>query len=168
MKTVLTREMKELIKSVKTIVDNNKIVIFDIDGTLSDPSHRIHFITQQNPKDWDSFYNECEKDSPIYPIIRIAQLFNSFGFPIYLFTGRDIITKEKTEKWLLNNKIYYDLLKMRPHGNYRPDHELKLEWFNELRLKPKDILCVFEDRSRVVKEWRDLGIICLQVADGDF
>jgi FMN phosphatase YigB (HAD superfamily) len=33
------------------------IYIFDIDGTLADISHRLHFI-QQEPKDWRGFYSE--------------------------------------------------------------------------------------------------------------
>ena len=31
-----------------------------------------------------------------------------------------------------------------------------------------NVLGVFEDRDRVVKMWRDLGITCFQVAEGDF
>lgn len=33
-----------------------KYVIVDIDGTVADLSHRIHFIEGEK-KDWDSFYN---------------------------------------------------------------------------------------------------------------
>jgi hypothetical protein len=31
-----------------------------------------------------------------------------------------------------------------------------------------DILCIFEDRDRVVKMWRDNGYTCIQVNSGDF
>lgn len=37
-----------------------KYVIVDIDGTVADLSHRIHFIEGEK-KDWDSFYNNVEK-----------------------------------------------------------------------------------------------------------
>jgi len=40
-----------------------KTVIFDIDGTLSDNSHRQHFLEQKH-KDWEGFFKECEKDKP--------------------------------------------------------------------------------------------------------
>jgi hypothetical protein len=29
-------------------------------------------------------------------------------------------------------------------------------------------MCTFDDRDKVVKMWRDNGIICFQVAPGDF
>jgi hypothetical protein len=31
-----------------------------------------------------------------------------------------------------------------------------------------DILCIFDDRDKVVKMWRSNGIACFQVAPGDF
>jgi hypothetical protein len=61
--------------------------------------------------------------------------------------------------------INSDDLIMRPSGNYTPDHLLKIEM-----AKPflNQITLVFEDRNKVVKMWRDLGICCCQVAEGDF
>lgn len=32
----------------------------------------------------------------------------------------------------------------------------------------KEILCVLDDRNKVVKMWRELGLTCLQMAEGDF
>jgi phosphoglycolate phosphatase-like HAD superfamily hydrolase len=40
-----------------------KTVIFDLDGTLCDISHRLHFIENGN-KDWDGFYAACPDDVP--------------------------------------------------------------------------------------------------------
>jgi hypothetical protein len=34
--------------------------------------------------------------------------------------------------------------------------------------KKDRILCVFDDRQKVVDMWRDNGIDCFQVAPGDF
>jgi len=34
--------------------------------------------------------------------------------------------------------------------------------------KRKDILCVFDDRQKVVDMWRKNGITCFQVNYGDF
>jgi len=30
------------------------------------------------------------------------------------------------------------------------------------------LVAVFDDRDRVVKMWRDVGVTCFQVADGEF
>ena len=39
-------------------------IIFDIDGTLMDVEHRVHFL-QQEPKDWESFNQNMINDTPI-------------------------------------------------------------------------------------------------------
>ena len=44
-----------------------RFVIFDIDGTLADTSHRAHYM-QQKPKNWKSFFDECHLDPVKEPI----------------------------------------------------------------------------------------------------
>jgi hypothetical protein len=39
------------------------IYIFDIDGTLADISHRLHFI-QQESKDWKAFLQPAQMTFP--------------------------------------------------------------------------------------------------------
>ena len=39
---------------------HKKVAIIDIDGTISNPSHRLHYITQ-SPKNYDEFYNMAMK-----------------------------------------------------------------------------------------------------------
>jgi FMN phosphatase YigB (HAD superfamily) len=39
-------------------------IIFDIDGTLMDISHRKHFV-DGDKKDWQAFKNATIKDTPI-------------------------------------------------------------------------------------------------------
>lgn len=79
--------------------------------------------------------------------------------------GMETVKKE-TVQWLKNNKVPYTSLRMRPENDYTPDDELKRQWLKDLN---KDqILCVFDDRSKVVKMWRDEGLTCFQVAPGDF
>lgn len=58
-------------------------------------------------------------------------------------------------------------LKMRQHGIKEQDHYLKQKWFCAASPSHQPTVA-FEDRSRVVQMWRDLGVICFQVADGDF
>jgi hypothetical protein len=47
------------------------------------------------------------------------------------------------------------------------DDVLKLRWVEELGIKAK-VLCIFEDRQRVVDAWRRAGYTCFQVAPGNF
>ena len=61
--------------------------------------------------------------------------------------------------------LYGELLYMRKDGDTRPDYVIKPELVKDFI---DDIYMVFEDRDQVVKMWRDLGITCLQVANGDY
>ena len=62
---------------------------------------------------------------------------------------------------------------MRPTGHpfkWMPDDKLKQQWLDTLFPgdKKNDIVCVFDDRYKVVKMWRENGLDCFQVAEGNF
>ena len=59
---------------------------------------------------------------------------------------------------------------MRGKGDYTPDEVLKLKWYNTfLSTDERDrLVCIFDDRDKVVKMWRGLGVTCLQGNYGDF
>lgn len=41
-------------------------IVFDIDGTLANASHRMPYITNPNePKNWDAFFDGVVDDEPI-------------------------------------------------------------------------------------------------------
>jgi hypothetical protein len=57
---------------------------------------------------------------------------------------------------------------MRTEGDHRSDDIVKKEIY-EKRIAPQyDVVIVFDDRDKVVKMWRDLGLLCGQVYYGDF
>ena len=49
---------------------------------------------------------------------------------------------------------------------YISDEILKEKWL--LEIGKKNIMCVFDDRTKIVNMWRRNGINCFQVAEGDF
>ena len=57
---------------------------------------------------------------------------------------------------------------MRGEGDHRSDDVTKGEIYMNCIEPWYDVVCVFEDRNRVVKMWRDLGLLVAQVYDGDF
>ena len=85
-----------------------------------------------------------------------------------IFSGRDDISKKETVDWLENYGIISNTLRMRKHGDNTPDQILKKMWLEELFPDKSDILCVFDDRDKVVKMWRAEGLTCFQVAEGKF
>lgn len=145
------------------------IYIFDLDGTLADLTHRLHYISGEK-KDWKMFFDACYGDTPIRDIVN---LYNKIAFPnlceMWIVSGRNSSAAWDTVIWLKECGIQYNRLFMRSDGDFRPDHVLKEEWLNSLpELIRNHISCVFEDRKSVVDMWRRNGITCCQVADGDF
>ncbi|WP_227254813.1 c-type cytochrome [Frigoriglobus tundricola] len=57
-----------------------KAVIFDIDGTLADLTHRLHHI-RNGSHNWDGFFPACGNDSVIEPIRDLAVLIAQAGQP---------------------------------------------------------------------------------------
>lgn len=136
-------------------------IIFDIDGTLSDPSQRLHFLEN---KDWDSFYEHCDEDPVISHVSFLAQELGK-DHSIFILTGRPERVRKKTQKWLMEHYIPYDRLLMRKDEDHRPDYVIKAEMVDSLKLP---IWLAIDDRDRVVKMFRDKGILCLQCREGDY
>lgn len=85
---------------------------------------------------------------------------------MHIFSGRSDEVRNATLTWLYGNSVWFDVLKMRRDGDHRPDEELKREWIQDYDMK--QILCVFDDRTKLVKLWRELGLACFQVAPSEF
>lgn len=157
-------------------------IIVDIDGTIADCSARMHFIAQfKDDKeatfkaDWDAFYENCDKDDEIIPTCALVRTLRTAGWGVILITGRSSFAREKTIAWLDEHRIPWDLILMRRHGDHTEDIKLKRAWLHDIRegriVLPKNIAVptiAIEDRSRVVKMWREEGLIALQCADGEF
>lgn len=151
-----------------------KTVIFDLDGTLADiETRRVISIKENGKMDWDIFFdpNNISLDTPNRPVITIARLLKESGHRIVILSGRSKVTKDATRDWLKQFDVPFDVLKMRPNNKefkFMPDDQLKKLWLDQLFPNTDDILCVFDDRDKVVKMWRENGLPCLQVAEGNF
>lgn len=146
-------------------------VIFDLDGTLAlIDKRRLKAIDKNGKMNWEIFFSpqNIQLDEPNIPVIKTFQAMKQVGFEVGIFSGRDSISLKETKEWLKKNGVQYDFLKMRPQGSHTPDDVLKKKWLDEIFSDGKEILCVFDDRDKVVKMWRDNGISCFQVEYGDF
>lgn len=141
------------------------IVIFDLDGTLANIDHRRSLV-EGNNIDWDSFYKACVDDIPNEVVIKMFNLLQNEGYVMVIFSGRGEIVRKESYQWLRKNGIKPDMFLMRPEGDFTSDDELKRNWLKIIN--KNDIFCVFDDRDKVVKMWRDEGVTCFQVAEGNF
>ncbi|PHS30782.1 MAG: hypothetical protein COA95_07635 [Methylophaga sp.] len=150
---------------------NIKTIIVDLDGTLALNQHRFHFIDKSLNKkiDWQSYFEACDKDLPNIPVIKTVQALKLQGYKIHIFSARGDIVRNKTIKWLNKFAVPFNQLTLRKIDSYTPDEKLKKQWLLEYYPNYKeDVLCIFDDRDKVVKMWRSMGISCFQVAEGDF
>jgi phosphoglycolate phosphatase-like HAD superfamily hydrolase len=146
------------------------IIIFDLDGTLAIIDERREKAMKQNGKiNWKIFFSDelIKDDLPNVPVIKTANLFHQNGFKIYIFSGRSDKTSDITIQWLKKYNVPFDLLKMRKNNDTRPDEIIKKEFVLELGIL-ENIFLILDDREKVVKMWRSLGLECFQVNEGKF
>ena len=144
-----------------------KAIICDLDGTLA---------LKHKDRDWyDS--STCDLDNinePVQLVLNMAQEYNlgSIEFDIIFVSGRQEKDREPTQKFL--EKYGFDgcPLFMRITGDSRNDTIIKKELYEENVKGNYEILFVLDDRNSekypVVGMWRELGLTCFQVADGNF
>jgi len=150
--------------------------LFDIDGTVADLRHRLHHI-KIAPKNWNAFFAEVKNDAPIehmrtliYHLVEgQSGAMDEHKTRIVFMSGRMERCRADTEAWLVKHHFpAHAALYMRAEGDYRSDDIVKAELLQRViadGFKPR---MAFDDRDRVVKMWRDNGIPCAQVAEGDF
>mgnify|MGYP003148702778 CR=1 FL=1 len=160
---------------LQTSQGNQKLkntIIFDLDGTLALIDKRRDIATKSNGKlDWDKFFDpsNIKLDVPNPPVVKMAQVFAEDGYNIVIFSGRSDRTKYSTRIWLTNNRIPFQKLVMRDSAtnHFVPDDILKKDMLDK-HVDIDDVFLVVDDRDKVVKMWRSLGLSVFQVAEGDF
>lgn len=138
-------------------VEKTPALIVDLDETLC-------LIGDRDPHD----ATELAYDELNHVIYRLIVKYRKDGYALIIITGRSIKYAEATQQWLAKYNVPYDLLIMRPEGDKQPDFTLKHRAYNEYIKDHYDVEFVLEDRTRVVKRWREIGLICFQVKDGDY
>ena len=142
-------------------------IIFDVDGTLMDISHRKKFV-ESKPKDWDSFREQTPNDTPFTEIFAVAIALQKAGHRIIISSGRNRSQRGITLKQLMGNGLVFEKIYMRSDTDYRSDVIVKREMLDKMRANGYDPKMVFDDRDAVVQMWRDAGLKAVQVAPGNF
>ena len=142
------------------------VVVFDIDGTLADLTHRRHHV-EAKPKNWSAFFEGMADDKPHGHMIWLARCV--FGrCQIILCSGRNEAHREVTLAWLKKHKVPFDDLFMRNDGDHRQDSIVKVELLEEIRGKYGEPYIWFDDRQQVVDAIRKEGVKVCQVDEGAF
>ena len=137
-------------------------VVFDLDGTLANDSHRRHFV-EQRPRDYASYHAGISQDPSVGPLVELSHMLiasRTNRNRVEIWTGRPEEFREETEAWLWRIGASYSKLLMRPDDQRtRPVNEIKGEWL-ETHGRPD---LIFDDRDKGVEFWRSKGLLCVQV-----
>jgi hypothetical protein len=131
------------------------IILCDIDGTVANNDHRQHFL--KGKKDWDGFFSELSKDTPITPIINLVNDEHASGMEIVFLTGRPERYRYSTTLWL---KEYFDFefrLLMRKDNDQTNKIIVKEEIF-DANFKIHQINSVIDNDEQLLEMWRGKGI----------
>lgn len=145
-----------------------KAVIFDIDGTIADPSHRLFHLDGE--KDWKAFHDAMDQDAPVEGVIRLARILKAaaeqgLGIDaVLVVTARhdDPRYETMTREWLALHDMPCDRLYMRRLDDTRSDAIVKAEILERIIEDGYEPILVVDDRDQVVKMWRSYGITTLQ------
>lgn len=144
-----------------------KAIIVDVDGTISNPTHRKHYIEKKNPtqEDWNKFFTSADQDSPNEWCVELVKNFRNAGHEIVYLTGRPENIRGVTETWIRKHvrNVPFHLF-MRPNNDRSHDTKVKTQIYREDIEPTFDVLFTVDDRGSVVDMWRDLGLTCLQCA----
>lgn len=154
----------ETLKTVEHYrVESNKdlptAIVCDIDGTLA-------WMQGRSPYDLTKVSN----DKPDRQLIDVIRNHEKCGAKVIILSGREGTEdcRRDTEEWLKDNGVIYSHLFMRKKGDYRSDDIVKKELYEEYIKGKYNVLCVYDDRDKVVNMWREQGLLCCQVANGNF
>jgi predicted kinase len=130
--------------------------LVDIDGTLAINNTRHSFA-------WDRVGEDALNLTVAQTIAKLGQ-----DTEILLLSGRSSVCYDLTVAWLKEHKINYKNLLMRPADDQRPDEVLKSELYYFHIRNRYNVIGVIDDRPKVCRMWRNLGLSVFQVGNPDY
>lgn len=137
-----------------------KAILFDIDGTVAKHVAR-------SPYD----YSRVKTDAVHQHIRKLINGYFDSGYAVFGFSGRPDIdnVRQDTQEWLDLHKVRYHKLYMRPSDMLTDnDADVKQFLFDTYLRDNYNVEIMLDDRDRVVRRMRKLGLNVLQVNYGDF
>jgi len=142
------------------------VVVCDIDGTIADIKHRLHYVKGET-KDWQGFFSEMDKDTVREEVYGHLQELEAQGKKIIFVTARPDDYKQVTKEWLRKNVPLSSpfMMFMRRKGDTRDDTIVKEQIYNTY-LKDMNVTLVIDDRPKVIRMWEELGLEVMDVGSG--
>lgn len=129
--------------------------IVDTDGTVADHTG------VRNPYDTSKY----SLDTPRQHVVDVVQSLWEQGHMIVGVSGRSSEFREVTTDWWMRYDIPFDAFFMRAEGDTRNDAIVKYELFQSYVKDRFYVKGAFDDRPRVYRMWKSLGIPVFNVND---
>lgn len=148
------------------IVNLGNIVVCDIDGTVSDPTHRLEYARGPK-KDWGTFFSLMYMDLPRKEVFQqVINTAEAEGAYIVYVSARPEKYRQITEDWLRKHNMHAHIhLFMRKDGDKREDTLVKGDIYKNY-LSKCNVVEVFDDRPSVIRMWREKGLNVTDVGQG--
>jgi len=149
------REPAFILEQDKTLPE---AILCDLDGTLALIEHRDPYNAEN-----------CNEDGVNEPVLAVVKAMQAQGKQIIFLSGRMDCYEGPTRQFLREKCGLTDyILLMRKTDDYRKDNIIKREIFENNIFGQWYVRLVLDDRKQVVDMWREIGLVCMQVAPGDF
>jgi hypothetical protein len=145
-------------------VEPGPAVVIDLDGVLSDAATRQHYLEAPMP-DWRGFFDACGDDPVIEEVKELLDLLDR-DLRVVLLTARPQRVHELTEAWLARYRIRWDVLLMRPWGDYELSRDFKQASVWDLRSYGFELRLAIEDDRRNVAMFRAENVPCIYFHSG--
>jgi hypothetical protein len=145
-------------------VEPGPAAVIDLDGVLSDAVSRQHYLEAPR-RDWRAFFDACGDDSVIEEVKVLLDLLDA-ELRVVLLTARPLRVHHLTEAWLHRYRIRWDVLLMRPWGDYELSRDFKQSSVWDLRNYGFDLRLAIEDDRRNVEMFRAEGVPCIYFHSG--
>lgn len=132
-------------------------ILCDLDGTLANLNGRLPYGESQAT---------CEEDLLREDVRDMVQEYADRGLTIILMSGRFRRYTEHTVRWLEKHNIPWDELFLREDDDMRGDEVIKRELYEDYIEPFYDIITAIDDRNKIIRLWRSLGISVIDVGNG--
>lgn len=168
------------------------IVVFDVDDTLRDATHRYSIREDiENMKEelamatetvdtddmarirslidarWQDFFIAGFDDTPKQDVIDLCNMYYDLGFEVRIRTGASALYQDRTEQHLKDMGVKYHELRMRKEGVRIPDYRLKPAWISKYDLG-ENVFAIYDDRIPLIQGFKSKGVVNTVLVDKSF
>ena len=141
-----------------SVADPRMVAVVDIDGVVADVRHRLHHVTGR-PKDWPAFFAAAADDGLLgegeHTVRALAAVYD-----IVYLSGR---LRRVTGDWLARHGLPAGELRLRPHADFRPSSDFKVEALRAIAAT-RTVVVLVDDDLRVLDAARAAGFDVLPAA----